>query len=102
MKGETHLKFFYKIILLFIVSTIIFSCKDKIVDPPNDKKVAIYGKVVDTNGNLLTDVNVHYIFYLGDNVELRSTSITYSLPSRQNIIMQIYDMNNNIIAKLID
>ena len=96
------MKYFYKIFFLFIVSIVIFGCKDKIVDPPNDKKAAIYGKIVDPNGNLLTNVNVHYIFYLGDNVELRNASITYSLPSSQNIIMQIYDMNNNAIAKPID
>lgn len=96
------MKYFYKIFYLFIVSIVIFGCKDKIVNPPNDKKAAIYGKIVAPNGNLLTNVNVHYIFYLGDNVELRNASITYSLPSSQNIIMQIYDMNNNAIAKPID
>lgn len=96
------MKYFYKIFYLFIVSIVIFGCKDKIVDPLNDKKAAIYGKIVDPNGNLLTNVNVHYIFYLGDNVELRNASITYSLPSSQNIIMQIYDMNNKAIAKPID
>ena len=102
MKGETQLKYFYQTILLLIVSIMIFGCKDKIVDPPNEKKAAIYGKVVDQNDNLLANVSVHYIFYLGENVELRSASITYSLPSSQNIILQIYDMNNNAIAKLID
>lgn len=96
------MKYFYKIFFLFIVSIVIFNCKDKIVVPPNDKKAAIYGKIVDSNDNLLSDVNVHYIFYLGDDVEFRNASIKYSLPSSQNIIMQIYDMNNNAIAKPID
>ena len=102
MNGETQVKCYFKLIIILTLSIIILGCKDKIVDPPNDKKIAFYGKVVDQNDNLLSNVSVHYIYYLGENVELRNATISYSLPSSQNVILQVYDIQKNPISKLVD
>ena len=94
------MKYLRKILLLAIASLIFFNCKG-IVDPP-EKEAAVYGKVTDQNDNILTGVNVHYIFNLGIDVELRNTSISYSVPSNQLITMQIYNMSNIEVAKPVD
>jgi len=95
-------KYYYKIIILLILTTVIPGCKDDIVDPPDDRKPAFYGKVVDQNDNLLANVSVHYIYYLGSDVELRNAVISYSVPSSQNVVVQIYDAYNKPVAKPID
>lgn len=102
MNGITQMKYFYKIIILLILSILIPGCKDEIVDPPDDRKPAFYGKVIDQNENLLANVNVHYIYYMGVDVELRNAVIFYSVPSSQNVAVQIYDPFNKPIAKPID
>jgi len=96
------MKCYYKIIILLILTTVIPGCKDEIVDPPDDRKPAFYGKVVDQNENLLANVSVHYIYYLGSDVELRNAVISYSVPSGQNVVVQIYDAFNKSVAKPID
>ncbi|MBA4319457.1 MAG: hypothetical protein C0412_13735 [Flavobacterium sp.] len=94
------MKYLRKILLLTTASLIFFNCKG-IVDPP-EKDAAVYGTVTDQNDNILSGVNVHYIFNLGIDVELRNASISYSVPSNQLITMQIYNMNNIEIAKPVD
>lgn len=89
-----------KVLLVVMASVILFSCKD-VVDP-SEKEIAIYGKVTDQNDNLISGVNVHYIFSLGRDVEIRNAVITYGLITGQTIFMQILDINNNEVAKPID
>ena len=85
--------------LFGIIASIIFcSCKENIVDPP-EKVAAVYGKITDQNDNILSGVNVHYIFSLSQDVELRNVGIAYTITTNQTITMVIYNMNNNEVAR---
>lgn len=96
------MKYYYKLIVLLIFTGVLTGCKDTIVEPPDDRKPAFYGKVVDQNDNLLANVSIHYIYYLGEDVELRNAVIFYSVPTSQNVVVRIYDIFDKQIAKPID
>jgi hypothetical protein len=99
-KGEEMLK--YKLTLLFFISIIFFhGCKNGPVEVDN-KTPGLYAKIVDSNNNPVTDVNFHYIFYVGSNIVSRNMLFFYSLQSADTITFKIFDSFNNQIAIPID
>ncbi|MFH1527171.1 MAG: hypothetical protein ABIG69_11080 [Bacteroidota bacterium] len=93
----------YSKILFFLLFAIMFyCCNDSVVDPPDDREAAIYGKVVNEEGSPIQDIDVHYIFSLSQNIVLRNAAIFYSLPINQTVTLQILDMHNIEIAKPLD
>jgi hypothetical protein len=90
---------YFNILQILFLIILIYSCKDSIVDPPDNKDVAIYGKVVDEQDNLLQDVAINYIFFFSQDIVLRTATISYSLDASQPVFLQIFDMYNSEIAK---
>jgi hypothetical protein len=84
------------IILLFIITILLFSCKDKVTDPSqssNDFK----GIINDESGNPISDVSV-YIIYDGSTLMKSLIMLSDTLP----VELSSFSSNVNVIIVIIN
>ncbi len=86
-----------KNLFLFFVAVVLSSCEKtplevEVITP----EFSI--TVVDSNNNPISDVGLHYIFYIGQNITFRNHSFTYILNEIDSVSIRISDSFNNEIA----
>jgi len=94
-------KYFIPFAILILIFVILHGC-DTTTGPEDTRPVGLYGTVVDPNGNLISDVHLHYIFNPGTDLEIQNMLIPYSLPYTQNVTVKVYDIYDSLVATLID
>ncbi|KAF0138150.1 MAG: hypothetical protein FD122_3860 [Stygiobacter sp.] len=89
----------YKQINLLIIFLIVIS-SGCIVDPGGnqEKPIAFYAKVVDSNNNPIADVGIHYIFYVGTDIVSRNLLLQYVLQSADSVTLKISNSFGNVVA----
>ena len=85
-------------ILISILIFVQFSCKDNPLEPYNIREKSIIGEVIDQAGNPVIGARVHYIFYLKKYVFFNEATIHYSLKSKQQVALNIYNSVNFLMA----
>ena len=86
---------------LITISIIWYGC-DTGVGPDDTRPVGLYGTIFDDTGNPISEVNIHYIFNPGTDLEIQSMLIPYSLPYPQVVTVKVYDIFDRLVATLID
>ncbi|MGD9900550.1 MAG: hypothetical protein AB7T22_15600 [Calditrichaceae bacterium] len=90
------MKYLIKAILILIILT---GCDDDPVRPDDNTLKQFSGVVNDKNGNVLHDVDVHYIYYIGMDAVFKNTGIGYTLSVQQDVTLIIYSMFGDEIAR---
>jgi hypothetical protein len=96
-----HLSYFLLLTAFFLLA----GCKN---DPVSTDKLPqiLYGQVVDSQGNAIADVNVHYIFQITDHYSAKienhdsalskvgkicpSTDISFTIPKRSKVTVKLF------------
>ncbi|MGD9489841.1 MAG: hypothetical protein AB7W47_17595 [Calditrichaceae bacterium] len=93
------MKYWIKAIAILIF---LIGCDDDPVKPDNNTPKQISGVVSDTNGNALSDVDIHYIYYIGMDAVFKNAGIAYTLSAQQDVTLIIYNMFGDEIARPLD
>ena len=93
-----RLKYFTLILFISISGIYLFGCTDS----DDNHTPGIYGKVIDSSGNIAVNVNVNYIFYTNSNSLVLSLSILYGLPSQNIVTLKVFDPFDNEVVTLVD
>lgn len=83
------------------VATLSFGCRDDGVSVDN-RPAGLYAKVVNTSGNAIDGVNVHYIFYTTTNPVVTGVWIRYGLSTPQVVTLKVFDPFDREIATLLN
>ncbi len=88
---KQYIKYF---VLVYFIIFVQLSCKDNPLEPYNIREKSIIGEVIDQEGNHVVGAGVHYIFYLKKYIFLNEATIQYSLKSKQQVSINIYNSVN--------
>lgn len=86
---------------IMLIAALFSSCKDDGVSA-DSRNAGLYAKVVSTSGNVISGVNVHYLFYTSTNPLLLQTSIQYVLSTPQVVTLKILDPFDREVSTLIN
>lgn len=99
-KGLSKIHLFALSIATVLIFVSFFSCSNGVnVD---DRPPGLYARVIDSNGNAISDVNVHYIFYTSTNPVATNAYIEFDLPTSQVVTLKIFDPFDREVATLIN
>lgn len=94
-------RFHATVLPITLMMVLCFGCKDDGVSV-DDRPTGLHSKVVNSIGNAVVGVNVHYVFYTSTNPVTLNAWIQYGLSTPQIVTLRIVDPFGRAVSTLIN